>query len=105
MKKFITSRYIIDNHTYLLSNYDAGVVPTFEIGHYNIDDINLKDKLLNWNHGYKNTFLWKSKNTPMLCGIESHYSADYFRYKMQEQLKYTNTEQSDSQLYNSWIHI
>jgi hypothetical protein len=119
MKKFITSRYIIANHTYMLSNYDAGVVSTFVIGHYNIDDIELKDKILNWNHGYKDFFLWKSKNTPMLCGIETHYSpktltSEYFRYKMIEQLEITNTEykhtyvlcmMSSTDIYDLWINM
>lgn len=118
MKKFITSRYIIANHTYMLSNYDAGIVSTFEIGHYNIDDIQLRDKLLNWNHGYKEFFLWKSKKMQSLCGIETHYSphyltSEYFRYKMIGQLEITNTEykhrylcmMSSTDIYDLWIHI
>ena len=103
MVKYLKNRLTNPYKTYQL--IDPVSYNQIIISHTNIDDINLKDKILNWNDGYKNVFLWKSKNTPMLCGIESHYSLEYFRYKMQEQLKYTNTEISDSQLYNSWIHI
>jgi hypothetical protein len=85
----------------------------------NIDDISLRDKLLNWNHGYKHYYLWKAKNTPMICGIETHYSpkcltSEYFRYKMIAQLETANPEykhtyvlymMSSTEIYDLWINI
>lgn len=117
MKKHLKNRFI-NNILYYQISHPVFYNSIF-IDATNIDDIDLKDKLLNWNHGYKNYYLWKSKNTPMLCGIETHYSphcmtSEYFRYKMIAQLEIANPDYKDtyvlcmmssSDIYEIWIHI
>jgi hypothetical protein len=118
MKKYITTRFFVDNHYYMLSHYDGEQVSTFIIGPHNIDDIDLKDKLLNWYHGYKHYFLWKSKKTQSICGIETHFSpnyltSEYFKSRMEDQIKLTNNEEkyirydiyNVKQIYKMWINL
>lgn len=116
MKKYIETRFTNSFQWYQVSH--PTTYNSFFITPENIDNIEIRDKLLNWKHGYKDFYLWKSINPQTLCGIEMHYSphyltSQYFKSRMIEHLKLTNNEQSYirydikslSQIYKLWIRI
>lgn len=93
MKQFIQRTFINKGYRYALSHPTE--YRSIFICKQNINDISLKDALLNYSNGYKHYFLWKSKNIPSLCGIEMYYSGyslinEYFIYHMREQVQKIN---------------
>lgn len=120
MKRYILKTFITQYYSYMLSKYDENGYENIIITNENINDPKLKDKMLNWKHGYKHYFLLKSQKPPSICGIETYYSKcylneAYFRYCMLEQVKVLNADEkapyvrydlkSTSQLYKLWIKI
>ena len=89
MKKWIIKNYFSEQSTYFLWYIDENE----NYNHYliqwdNIDDIDLKDAMLNYTGGYKNFFLWKHKRLQTICGLEIFYYKPSKRFFYLEQLKY-----------------
>jgi hypothetical protein len=88
MKKWIINNYFSKQRPYLLSYIDDNDNYYHElIQGDNIDDIDLKDAMLNYTGGYKNFFLWKGKRLQTICGLEIFYYNPIKRKIYFEQLK------------------
>lgn len=70
MKHRIKNNYLSINQPYYISFYSCNNVDCIIINRDNIDDVNLKHALLNYNCGYKDFFLWKHKRLQTICGLE-----------------------------------
>jgi len=110
----IYGSYSISNFVHEINQYDR-IIITLE----NINDITNKDKLLNWNHGYKDFFLWKNKLNK-ICGIRiqdyifnsRNYYLDYLRSEMRNhiinktpELLYDTVNKCHCNIYKVWINL
>jgi hypothetical protein len=107
MKHRIKNNYLSINQPYFISFYSCNNVDSIIINHDNIDDVNLKHALLNYNSGYKDFYLWKHKKLQTICGLEiqnvSRSNPNYdcylmfLEYEMKKQITLNNF---DELLYN-----
>jgi len=109
MKKHLVNRSKYQIYYSLLTHTGVGI----EINNDNINDINLKNNLLNDICGYKHFFLWKHKRFTHICGLEPSIKNEYC-YRMREDLKYTESYKNNpffycsknlQEIYQEWLKL
>lgn len=110
MKKYIIEKHFIYHNTYYL--FTGDYTNRIEINKDNINDIDLKNNILNDTNGYKSFFLWKTKIFTNICGIEPSVRYEYC-YRMKQHLKYTESYKNSplfysynfQEIYQEWLKI
>ena len=79
-----------------------------EINNHNINDIKLKNNLLNDNQGYRHFFLWKVKRLTNICGLEPSIKNEY-QYQIMKDLStiptYNNFSYNLKEFYQEWLKL
>jgi hypothetical protein len=113
MKKIMLKNYIDDTRVqeYMMIHNDEIIF--FNLN--NINDINFKYAILNYQSGYKNMFLWRHKRNQSICGLHSCYTdIEGRKYKMLSDLqdakiyKYRNTRGNEykmKNIYKKWLKL
>lgn len=103
MKKYIRKKILINRFFLIHDDYGNRIV----INQKNVDDINLKDSILNLQHGYRNFFLWRHKRFPSICGLEPNFPNEY-NYQLGKFIEINGGSASNKniqQLYKEWLLI
>jgi hypothetical protein len=105
MKKWIQEKYIVFNHSYCIADdYDR-----YYVDANNIDNLQLKQHLLNDKNGYKDYFLLKHKSHTLICGLEPNFNSWYI-YQMIKDLNVVNSninyyDYDIQELYKLWVKL
>ncbi len=113
MKKYMLKYYIDDSmfREYMMNHNDEIIL----FNQININDINFKYAILNYNCGYKKMFLWRHKRNQSICGLHSCYTdIESKKYKMLCDLQDTkiykcrNTNGNEYKMenvYKKWLKL
>jgi hypothetical protein len=111
MKKIMLKNYIDDTRSQLYMMFHNDEIILFNLN--NINDINFKYAILNYQRGYKNMFLWRHKRNQSICGLR-YTDIEGRKYKMLSDLrdakiyKYRNTRGNEykmKNIYKKWVKL
>lgn len=105
MKKYIISRSIFEINHYLRPPNSWNMI---EINENNINDIKLKNNLLNDGSGYKYLFLRKVTMLTKICGLDPSSGYSYHSQMVKDlscSKTYYNYSNSFKEFYQEWVKL
>jgi hypothetical protein len=109
MKKIILNKLNKGLEEYYLYSKESNEREIF-VNKTNINDINMRDLIINAYLGYKDCYLYQISRKTKICGLQPYASLDYNRSQMIKDLNQVKPniiykKRSTKQLYKLWIKL